>query len=281
MLVDTGMHEPGSMANLERAFDQTGHRIEDVRLIVVTHAHTDHCGQAPLLAERAGCEVWMHPAWTLHAKSDLDRTIEVALQSGVPEEPLRRWAERRRGRGTGQAGRLRSDRDLVEGVVVETDVGAWTVVETPGHAPSHVCLHQPERRLLISGDHLLGRVSQYFDVGYTPDPVGEFLQLAGQGRRARHPARARRPRAAVHGRPRATSRPTGSWSRAICDAVRDALADGPRTAFELARTVYADRFTPEMASWLLTMTRAWLVHLQALGEAEHDDQPVEHWSLAS
>ena len=49
------------------------------------------------------------------------------------------------------------------------------MIETPGHAPSHVCLHQPEQRLLITGDHLLGRVSQYFDVGYTPDPIGEFL----------------------------------------------------------------------------------------------------------
>ena len=36
--------------------------------------------------------------------SDLDRTIEVALLSGVPEEPLRRWAERRRGTGSGQYG---------------------------------------------------------------------------------------------------------------------------------------------------------------------------------
>ena len=59
--------------------------------------------------------------------------------------------------------------------MIETDAGPWQVIETPGHAPSHVCLHQPEQRLLISGDHLLGRVSQYFDVGYTPDPVGEFL----------------------------------------------------------------------------------------------------------
>ena len=46
---------------------------------------------------------------------------------------------------------------------------------TPGHAPSHVSLFQPERRLLISGDHLLGRVSLYFDYGWSPDPVGEFL----------------------------------------------------------------------------------------------------------
>ena len=52
------------------------------------------------------------------------------------------------------------------------------VHETPGHAPSHVVLHQPERRLLISGDHVLGRISLYFDYGWTPDPVGEFLALA-------------------------------------------------------------------------------------------------------
>jgi len=58
---------------------------------------------------------------------------------------------------------------------VTTDLGTWTVHETPGHAPSHVCLFQPERRLLISGDHLLGRVSPYFDVGYSPDPAGESV----------------------------------------------------------------------------------------------------------
>ena len=176
-------------------------------------------------------------------RSDLDRTIEVALQSGVPEEPLRRWAERRRGKGTGQAEGLRADRDLVEGVVVETDVGAWTVVETPGHAPSHVCLHQPERRLLISGDHLLGRVSQYFDVGYTPDPVGEFLQLARQGRRARHPAGARRPRAAVHGRPRAHRRQPAARRAAVRRRPRRARrrARAPRSSSPSSSTPSASR----------------------------------------
>jgi glyoxylase-like metal-dependent hydrolase (beta-lactamase superfamily II) len=182
--------------------------------------------------------------------------------------------------GSGQAGTLRSDRDLVDGVVVETDLGAWTVVETPGHAPSHVCLHQLERRLLITGDHLLGRVSQYFDVGYTPDPVGEFLHsldiverldarlaLAGHARPFTDiPGH-------IEGNRRLVARMVG--------AVRDTLAGGPCTAYELARAVYADRFNEEMASWLITMTRAWLVHLQALGEADHDDQPVEHWALGS
>src|SRR3954467_5771325 len=115
VLVDTGMHDRDSMGNLEPALDQAGFKIRDVKQLVITHAHSDHCGQAPPIAHRAGCEVWMHPAWKLHAAHppDLDETIEVALQSGVPEEPLRRWAARQRTRGTGQAGELYADEDLV------------------------------------------------------------------------------------------------------------------------------------------------------------------------
>ena len=91
---------------------------------MITHAHIDHCGQAPPIAERAGCEVWIHPAYSCTPARPISTgTIEIALPSGVPEEPLRRWAERRRDMGTGQAGELRSDRDLVPGVTIETDAG--------------------------------------------------------------------------------------------------------------------------------------------------------------
>ena len=46
VLVDTGMHQPGSLANLERALAMCGMRLEEASLVVCTHAHTDHCGQA-------------------------------------------------------------------------------------------------------------------------------------------------------------------------------------------------------------------------------------------
>ena len=48
VLFDTGMHQPDSLANLERALQMCGLRLEDTRLIVCTHAHSDHCGQAPI-----------------------------------------------------------------------------------------------------------------------------------------------------------------------------------------------------------------------------------------
>src|SRR5256714_9555229 len=78
VLVDTGMHEPGSLAHLERALAQVNLRVENVRLVVCTHAHSDHYGQAATVIERAGCELWMHPnhAHMTQAAQDPDRALE-------------------------------------------------------------------------------------------------------------------------------------------------------------------------------------------------------------
>src|SRR3954451_13286546 len=202
--VDTGLGGPGAMHQLERALDQAGLRLEHVRLLVCTHAHSDHYGLAGPILQEAGGELWVHPnhEHMTRAAADpermLERRIEVARQSGVPAEALARYESQRRDQGIGVAEVVLPDRGLLSDVEVETDLGTWQVYETPGHAPSHVVLHQPERRLLLSGDHLLGRVSLYYDYGYTPDPAGEFLAsldvvdeldidlvLAGHGRPVR------------------------------------------------------------------------------------------------
>jgi glyoxylase-like metal-dependent hydrolase (beta-lactamase superfamily II) len=216
----------------------------------------------------------------LHAEHpDLDRTIEVAILSGVPEDRVRRWAESRRDAPSGQAGMLHSDRDLVPGVEIETDAGTWHVIETPGHAPSHVCLHQPEKRLLISGDHLLGRVSHYFDVGYTPDPVGEFLRSLDVV-----DALDTRLALAGHARPFTDVRAHVEANRELVAerlaAVRAALAEGPRTVYEITRDLSGEAYTQEMATWMLSLTRAWLIHLAALGEVSPEGgDPAERWAL--
>jgi glyoxylase-like metal-dependent hydrolase (beta-lactamase superfamily II) len=286
VMVDTGMHEPGSMANLERAMAMVNLRLEHVRLLVVTHGHSDHYGQAGPIVDRAGCELWMHADdGHIRAAADdpevaLAHRLEIARTSGIPEEPLRRWAQERRGRGSGVARFVEPDRHLVEGMEVETDLGVWRVVETPGHAPSHVCLHQPERRLLISGDHLLGRVSPYYEYGYTPDPAGEFLHsldkvdrldarlcLSGHGK----------PFTEVHGRVQANRALVGER----LDALRIALRDGPLTASELAPRVYGEALTEANALWWLSETLCYLTHLEVLGEAIGDGGEPARWASAA
>jgi glyoxylase-like metal-dependent hydrolase (beta-lactamase superfamily II) len=207
----------------------------------------------------------------------LARRIEVARQSGVPEAPLRAWAERRRGQPPVIAGMPVPDRDLVPGVLVDSDLGTWNVVETPGHAPSHVCLHQPDRRLLLSGDHLLGRVSLYFDYGYSLDPVGEFLDSL-----ERVDELDARLALSGHGRPFTDVRAHVEANRALVrqrlHAVRVAITESACTAYEMAPRVFGPLFRPEAAGWLMTKLLCYLTHLEAKGEAERIPGEPERWT---
>ena len=282
VLFDTGMHEPGSLSHLERALGQVNLSLDNVRLVVCTHAHSDHYGQAADIVDHAGCELWMHPnhEHMTRAAQDpdaaLERRIEVARQSGVPEEPLRAYAEARRGQGFGISRIIEPDRPLLPGLDIETDLGTWNVYETPGHAPSHVCMFQPEHRMLISGDHLLGRVSLYYDYGYSPDPAGEFLQsldvveqldarlcLSGHGRTFTDvQGHIEANRALVHER---------------IDKVHQVISRGEITAFDAVPLVYGQAITPMNANWWLSETLCYLTHLEQTGRAERITGEPERW----
>ena len=287
VLFDTGMATDNGMRQLELALAQAGFAVEDVQLLVCTHSHTDHYGLAGPIVDRAECELWMHPAWE-HVRGmvedpdqALDRRIEVARQSGVPAAALEQYEESRRGQSPGIERIVEPDRALVPGVEVQTDLGSWQVYETPGHAPSHVTLHQPERGLLITGDHLLGRISLFFDYGHTPDPVAEFiggldvvekfdagLTLAGHGRPFRDPA------AKVDGNRRELAEQL--------DRVRAALAAGPRTAFEVAGEIIgAENLNAATAAWGLQLALAYLDHLSLAGEVgEIEGEDPRRWQLS-
>ena len=286
VLVDTGLSEPGALGELERALGQAGLRLEHVRLLVCTHAHADHYGLAGPIVVASGCELWMHPnhSHTTRAAKDPDRVmerrVEVARHSGVPAEALERYQSERRGRGMGVAEVVVPDRDLVAGVEVGSDLGPWQVHETPGHAPSHVVLHQPDRGLLLSGDHLLGRISLYFDYGHTPDPAGEFLTsldvvdrlgatlcLAGHGRPFREVAakvEANRRLVAEH-----------------LELIRSVLRERPSTPYEIVpRLVGTDELTPMVVNWGLSQVLSYLRHLDRTEQARPllDEDP-ERWEL--
>lgn len=288
VMVDTGMHEPGSEGHLDRALKQVNLKVETTRLLVCTHAHSDHYGQAKTIVDRAECELWMHPnhEHMRDAASDpeaaLLQRIEIARQSGVPEEPLQAYATQAKSRNPGVAGYVAPARDLVPGVQVQTDLGAFDVVETPGHCPSHVCLFQPEKRLLISGDHLLGRVSLYFDYGWSPDPVGEFLTSLD-----RVEALDARLCLAGHGRTFSDVQSHIDANRALVherlDATEAVIDRGPLTAFQAVPRIFADEVTPLNAAWWLTETLCFLQHLEATGRAARipgeDGGPVR-WAAA-
>ena len=197
----------------------------------------------------------------------------------MPEEALRRYADRARENPSGIAQVIEPDRALVPGVQIETDLGVWSVHETPGHAPSHVCLFQPEGRLLISGDHVLGRISLFYDYGWSRDPVGEFInsldvvdvldaRLALSG----------------HGRPFVDVRGHIEGNRTLVRerlaAVLAALEGEPKTALEISPGVYGEPLTEYNGGWLLSQTLCYLRHLELAGRVAHEpDGGAERWRL--
>lgn len=286
VLVDTGIHGDESIEDLELAMRMVGLRIEDVSLLVCTHAHSDHYGEASEIVRRAGCELWMHPDYEhiVRLANDPDALLEARLEmagrAGVPTERLRVARELRTGRPSGIREVIEPDRDLVQGVAVKTDHGLWHVIETPGHAPSHVCLWQPDRRLLISGDHLLGRIHLYFDYGYSPDPIGEFLssleRIRGLGARLC---------LSGHGRTFTDIEPHIDGNVALVGErltiVEEAIAASPQTAFEitpLLKSVFEG--AEDMA---LLETLCYLRRLEVDGRAEMvaDDDGIERWTAVT
>ncbi len=102
----------------------------------------------------------------------------------------------------------------------------------PATPPTTCASSSPTGACLISGDHLLGRISLFFDYGYSPDPVGEFLGSLDtvEGLSARLCL-------AGHGRTFADVQAHIRGNRGLVqerlDLVQGALQEGEQTAFEI------------------------------------------------
>jgi glyoxylase-like metal-dependent hydrolase (beta-lactamase superfamily II) len=255
----------------------TGHELGEITDLVVTHAHSDHFGLAARIVAETGCTMWMHPAHEAFTDGALDPARIYAARErraraeGVPEEVLPQYADV--GEETDFAlGPLPPFRELRSGMQVPSALGTWDVLETPGHSPSHVCLHQRERRLLILGD-LVSRVfAPWYDYGYTPDPVAELAAsldlVAGLDVELALPG---------HGRPIEDLADLIEMHRDELERrlalVEAAVAAAPGPAYEIGLRVFGE--SPSMMAEVgrLQETMACLRHLRLQGRVVRDELP--------
>jgi glyoxylase-like metal-dependent hydrolase (beta-lactamase superfamily II) len=172
-LVDVGPRYAPARESLTEALTKRGYRVTDLERIVITHAHPDHYGLAAEVARASGAEVLTHAAnlpW-LDADANARRLAfygEMLVWAGVPAEVLADLAKMRRGTDR-YAEPVHPNGTLADGDVLQLGGEGWQVLHTPGHAGGLVCLYQPERRLLISSDHLIRDISSN-PIVEPPDP---------------------------------------------------------------------------------------------------------------
>jgi glyoxylase-like metal-dependent hydrolase (beta-lactamase superfamily II) len=183
VLVDCGWDLPEVLEALTEDLRRVGYAVSDLRMIIVTHYHSDHYGLAGQLVEKSGADLVMHEAdW---------RHIATYLTDGTIAGVTTAWLQRN-GLDGGDVsigeeiahedwGRFRvvePTRLIGDGETIEIGGRVLEAVWTPGHTPGHLCIHDRTDRLLLTGDHVLDPITPHvsrFSDG--PDnPLGAYLE---------------------------------------------------------------------------------------------------------
>ncbi|TVR27696.1 MAG: MBL fold metallo-hydrolase [Ilumatobacter sp.] len=184
VIVDAGWPTDEAWQGLVDGCRTAGFDVADVRGVLVTHIHPDHVGLASRVREASGAWIAMHPADAalLHDRyGDIDDLMaaqrELMAWSGIPEHELNQLSE-----ASVQLSDFISLRE--PDVLLEDgdtpDVPGWNLraVWTPGHSPGHLCFHEPDRRWLFSGDHVLPRITPNISAHaqQTADPLTDYYR---------------------------------------------------------------------------------------------------------
>ena len=183
LLIDTGWNTKEAFNSLKKQLADNGVNGQEISRIVVTHVHPDHYGLAEKLKNLFGATLAFH-----HLEKDFIETRYVSMEELIQE--LGQWLHRN-GVPPERLAELQKaslpmlkfvtptmpDTTLYGGEAITCGDFSFEVMPTPGHTSGHICLYEPDKKILLSGDHILPTITPH--VGLHPqsgsNPLGDYL----------------------------------------------------------------------------------------------------------
>lgn len=161
-LVDTGPLTDEALNQMKRQLAELNLSLSDIELLVLTHHHPDHTGLVRKFLPNA--KVVGHPKLKPWLERDEQFLLKTSAyfrhfyrKNGVPEKWIEEMGRESRYlmNFTGEAS---LDSELIENDRID-GLPDWSVMETPGHAQSHISLVRESDGTMIAGDHLIAHIS--------------------------------------------------------------------------------------------------------------------------
>jgi glyoxylase-like metal-dependent hydrolase (beta-lactamase superfamily II) len=291
-VVAPGLPTPSNWKAIQDRLRQAGLGPKHVHTVVVTHSHPDHFGGAGRLARESGAQVVAHRSFrfgVIEATQEPDVSVDDLAASGENDEAHRNvlsgWSHRtpwggqhprpplkmrlrwRIARWLGASFVPQITKPVRAGDVLRAGGREWVIRHTPGHTEDHICLHDPDGGLFLSGDHVLPSITPHISgLTLSKDPLDTFFGSLDQaaavpGVKLVLPA---------HGHP-------FTDLAARCEAIKQHHYDrldtvkrigrelGPATVQAFSQRLFKPRSWGEMAE---SETYAHLEHLRIAGAAE-------------
>ena len=151
MMIDAGF--PGHRDDVLESLSKLGFGPEDVRAILLTHAHVDHFGTAIWFAKVHGTPVYCHADEVGHAKREyLQQASPIDVITNVWRPGWVKWATQMLGKGALVRDGIPTA-SVFSSEVGENLPGRPIAIPTPGHTGGH-CSYIVNG-VLVSGDALV------------------------------------------------------------------------------------------------------------------------------
>lgn len=179
-LIDAGPRDDNSLEALRSGLARLGHKLSDIKRIIISHAHADHYGLAQLIVEESGAIPYIHEwdAPAVGAVTDYAAYRTLLTAAGVPREAIDRM-EAGYEKFKGFAYPLDRVELLKDNDEILFEHESLTVVHTPGHTPGSICLLRTSNRLVFASDTVLKTITP--NPVLSPDPINPNRRFQSLG----------------------------------------------------------------------------------------------------
>lgn len=175
LIIDTGMNREECLSAMNSGLKEIGVDLMNTDLFI-THLHADHLGLASELSTDSSKIYFNEPDANVFKIGSLwDEISDYSLRSGFPENNLLETFQKH----PGYKYTVNTPLDFTiirDGDIIGIDDYSFKCIETPGHSRGHMCLYEPNKKLFISGDHILNEITPNISLwSDTRNPLNQYM----------------------------------------------------------------------------------------------------------